>query len=117
MPTGDPSEGVIVRGRRKTEGRAPMLALAGVLLLLFAAKTASELADAAPGEGVIVNLVYVVAEALLGAYIVAAVALVVGAVVYLFAYLRDVRTTLPEAIFNWVVVAAAAVAALLVYLS
>ena len=117
MPTRGPNKGVIVRGRRRTEGRAPMLVLAGVLLLLFAAKTASELADAAPGEGVIVNLVYVVAEALLGAYIVAAVALVVGAVVYLFAYLRGVRTTLPEAIFNWVVVAAAAVAALLVYLS
>ena len=117
MPTGDPNEGVIVRGRRRTEGRAPMLAFAGVLLLLIAAKTASELADAAPGEGVILDIVYAVAEALLGAYIVAAVALVVGAMVYLFAYLRGVRTTFPEAIFNWAVVAAAAVAALLVYLS
>jgi hypothetical protein len=93
-----------------------MLALAGVLLLLFATKTASELADAAPGEGVIFDLVYAVAEALLGAYIVAAVALVVGAMVYLLAYLRGVRTTFPEAIFNWAMVLAAAVAALLVFL-
>ena len=117
MPTGNPNKGVIVRGRRKTEGRAPMLALAGVLLLLFAAKTASELADAAPGQGVIVNLFYAVAEAFLGAYIVAAVALVVGAMVYLLTYLRGGRITFPEAIFNWVVVGAAAVAVLLVYLS
>ena len=117
MPTEGPNEWVIMQERRRTEGRAPMLVLAGVLLLLFAAETARELADAAPGQSVILDIVYVVAEALLGAYIVAAVALVVGAMVYLFAYLRGVRTTLPEAIFNWVVVAAAAVAALLVYLS
>ena len=39
----------IVRGRRRTEGRAPMLALAGILLLLFAVETARERADAEPG--------------------------------------------------------------------
>ena len=91
-----------------------MLALAAVLLLLIAAKTASERADAEPGEGVILDIVYAVAEALLGAYIVAAVALVVGAMVYLLAYLRGGRITFPEAIFNWAVVAAAAVVALVV---
>ena len=116
MPTGDPNEGGIVRGRRRTEGKAPMLALAGVLLLLFAVETARELANAEPGQGVILDLVSAVAEALLGAYIVAAVALVVGAMVYLYAYLRGDRITFPEAIFNWVVVLAAAVAVLLVYL-
>ena len=93
-----------------------MLALAGVLLLLIAAKTASELADAAPGQSVILDLVYAFAEALLGAYIVAAVSLVVGAMVYLSAYLRGCRTTITEAIFDWAVVLAAEVAALLVYL-
>ena len=50
-----------------------MLALAGILLLLFAVETARERADAEPGQGVIFDLVYAVAEALLGAYIVAAV--------------------------------------------
>ena len=102
--------------RRRTEGRAPMLALAGVLLLLIAAETAREMANAEPGESVISNLVYAVAEALSRAYIVAAVALVVGMMVYLLAYLRGGRITFPEAIFNWAVVGAAAVAALLVYL-
>jgi hypothetical protein len=34
--------------------------------------------------------------------------------VYLLAYLRGGRITFPEAIFNWAVVAAAAVAALVV---
>ena len=62
-----------------------MLALAGVLLLLSAAEITRELADAEPGQDVILDLVYAVAEALLGAYIVAAVALVVGAMVYLYA--------------------------------
>ena len=64
----------------------------------------------------IFDLVYAVAEAFLGAYIVAAVALVVGAMVYLLAYLRGGRITFPEAIFNWAVILAAAVAVLLVYL-
>jgi hypothetical protein len=90
-----------------------MLVLAAVFLILIAAETASELADAEPGQSVIFDLVYAVAEALLGAYIVAAVAMVMGAMVYLLAYLRGVRTTIPEAIFNWAVVLAAAVAALL----
>jgi hypothetical protein len=95
-----------------------MLALAGILLLVFAVETAMELADAEPGQGVIMVLVSSVAEGLVGAYIVAAVALVVGAMVYLSAYLRGVRTIIPEAIFNRVVVLAAAGAALLVvYLS
>ena len=93
-----------------------MLALAGILLLLFAVETVREWADAEPGQGVIFDLVYAGAEALLGAYIVAAVALVVGAMVYLFAYLRGGRITFPETIFNRVVVGAAAVAVLLVYL-
>ena len=93
-----------------------MLALAAVFLLLIAVETSREVADAEPGEGGIFNLVYAVAEALSGAYIVAAVALVVGAMVYLLAYLRGVRTTFPEAIFNWAMVLAAAVAALLVFL-
>ena len=105
-----------MRGRRRTEGRAPMLALAGILLLLFAVETARELADAEPGQGVIFDLVCAVAEVLLGAYIVAVVALVVGTMVYLLAYPRGGRMTFPEAIFNWVVVGAAAVAVLLVYL-
>ena len=49
-------------------------------------------------------------------YIVAAVGLVVGAMVFLLAYPRSSRVAFPEAIFNWVVVGAAAVAVLLVYL-
>jgi hypothetical protein len=93
-----------------------MLALAGILLLLFAVETARELTNAEPGASVVSNLAYAVAEAFLGAYIVAAVALVVGAMVFLLAYLRGDRTTFPEAIFNWAVVGAAAVAVLLVYL-
>jgi hypothetical protein len=93
-----------------------MLALAAVLLLLIAAETARELANAEPGQSVILDLVYAVAAAISGAYIVAAVALVVGAMVYLLAYLRGGRITFPEAIFNWAVVGAAAVAALLMYL-
>ena len=105
-----------MQGRTRTEGRAPMLALAGVLLLLIAAQSVKEMANAEPGEGVIFNLVYAFSEAVLGAYIVAAVALVVSAMVYLLAYLRDGRITFADAIFNWAVVIAAAVAALLVYL-
>jgi hypothetical protein len=93
-----------------------MLTLAAVLLLLIAAETARELADAEPGESVTLDLVYAVAAAISGAYIVAAVALVVGAMVYLLAYLRGSRITFPEAIFNWAVVVASAVAALLMYL-
>jgi len=94
-----------------------MLALAGILLLVFAVETAKEVADAEPGQGVIMVLVSSVAEGLVGAYIVAAVALVVGLMVYLSAYLRGVRTTFPEAIFNRVVVLAAGAALLVVYLS
>jgi ABC-type siderophore export system fused ATPase/permease subunit len=104
-----------VQERTRTEGRAPMLALAGVLLLLIAAESAREMANTEPGEGVIFNLVYAFGKAVLGAYIVAAVTLVVGAMVYLLAYLRGVRITFAEAIFNRAVVLAA-VAALLVYL-
>ena len=93
-----------------------MLALAGILLLLFAEETARERTDAEPVQSVILDLVYAVAEAFLAAYIVAAVALAVGAMVYLLTYLRGGRITFPEAIFNWAVVGAAAVAVLLVYL-
>jgi hypothetical protein len=102
--------------RRRTAVRAPMLALAAVLLLLIAAETAREMANAEPGEGVILDLLYAVAEAVSEAYIVAAVALVGGALVYLLAYLRGGRTTFAAAIFNWAVVVAGAVAALVVYL-
>jgi uncharacterized membrane protein len=91
-----------------------MLTLAGVLLLLIAAQTFREAANAEPGEGVIFNLVYAVANGVLGAYIVAAGTLIVGAMVYLSAYLRGGRITFPEAIFNWAVVLAAAFVALLV---
>jgi hypothetical protein len=116
MPTVGPDEGVVVRGRRTRNGgrAAPMLALAAVLLLVFAAETARELADVEPGQGVIFDLVSAVAEGLLGAYIVTAVALVVGGMVYLSAHLRGGRRTFPEAISDRAVVLAAAVAALLV---
>ena len=94
-----------------------MLALAGVWLLLVAAETAREMTNAEPGESVVSNLGYAVAEAVSGAYIAVAVALVMGGVVYLLAYLlRGKRVTVLEAIFkNWAVVVAAAVAALLMY--
>ena len=94
-----------------------MLALAGVWLLLVAAETAREMTNAEqPGESVVSNLGYAVAEAVSGAYIAVAVALVMGGVVYLLAYLRGRRVTFLEAIFkNWAVVVAAAVAALLLY--
>ena len=102
---------------RRIEGRGPMLALAGVWLLLVAAETAREMTNAEPGESVLSNLGYAVAEAFSGAYIAVAVALVMGGVVYLLAYLlRGKRVTVLEAIFkNWAVVVAAAVAALLLY--
>ncbi len=69
------------RSRRRTEGRGPMLALAGVWLLLVAAETAREMTNAEPGESVVSKLGYAVAEAVSGAYIVVAVALVMGGVV------------------------------------
>jgi hypothetical protein len=103
-------------GRRRGEGRGPMLALAGVLLLLGAAQTAREMANAEPDETVIPNLVYAIAEALLDVYIVAGVALVAGGAIYLLSHLRGGRVTFLEAIFNWAVVVVAAVAALLIYL-
>ena len=106
-----------MRGRTRTGGRAPKLALAAVFLLLIAADTAREVADAEPSDSAIFDLVFAVAEAIWVAYIVAAVALVVGALVYLSAYLRGDRRTFAEAIFDWAVVLAAAVTALLVYLN
>jgi hypothetical protein len=115
MPTRSPNEGVIVQERRRPEGRVPMLVLAGVLLLLIVAETAREMADAEPGRSSVSNLAYAVAEAILDAYLVAAVALVMGVMVYLLAYLRGGRITFPELIFNWAVVVVAAVAALLLY--
>jgi hypothetical protein len=92
-----------------------MLALVSVLLLLIAAETFRGMVNAEPGEGAIFNLVYAFGKAVLGAYLVAAVASVVGALVYLVAYLRGVRITFAEAIFNRAVVLAAAVAALVVF--
>ncbi len=100
---------------RRTEGRRPMLALAGVWLLLVAAETAREMANAEPGGSVLSDLGYAVAEAVSGAYIAVAVALVMGGVVYLLAYLRGRRVTVLEAFFNWAVVVAAALSALLLY--
>jgi hypothetical protein len=116
MPTRGPNEGVIVQGRRRSEGRAPMLVLAGVLLLLIVAETAREIADTEPDRSVVVDIAYAVAEAIVDAYLVAALALVMGGLVYLLAYLRGGRITFPEVIFNWAVVVVAAVAALLLYL-
>ena len=102
--------------RRGGEGRGPMLALAGVLLLLGTAQTAREMANAEPDGSVFSNLGYAIAEALVDVYIVAAVALVMGGLIYLLAYLRGRRVTVREALFNWAVVAGAAVVALLIYL-
>ncbi len=102
--------------RRRGEGRGPMLALAGVLLLLGAVETVRGIASAEPGWSVAANLGYAVAEALLDVYIVAGVALVMGGLIYLLAYLRGRRVTFLGAIFNWAVVVAAAVLALLLYL-
>jgi hypothetical protein len=93
-----------------------MLALAGVLLLLVAAQTAREMTNAEPGGSVVSNLGYAVAEALVEVYIVVAGALVMGGLMYLLAYLRGRRVTVLEAIFNWAVVVAAAVVALLMFL-
>lgn len=115
-PVKGPNGRVIVQGRRRTEDRAPMLVLAGVLLLLIAAETAREMANAEPGASVVSNLGYAVAEAISDAYLVVAVALVTGVLVYLLGYLRGGRITFLEAIFNWAVVVVAAVAALLEYL-
>ena len=101
---------------RRTEGRGPMLALAGVWLLLVAAETAREMANAEPGGSVISDLGYALAEALLEVYIDAGEALVLGGLIYLLFYLRGRRVTLLGAIFkNWAVVVAAAVLALLMY--
>ena len=100
---------------RRTEGRRPMLALAGVWLLLVAAETAREMTNAEPGGSVISDLGYALAEALLEVYIVAGEALVMGGLIYLLSYLRGRRVTFVEAIFNWAVVVAAAVLALLMY--
>jgi hypothetical protein len=105
------------RRRRKTEGRAQMLALAGVLLLLGAAETAREIADTEPEGSMVSDLGYALAEALLEVYIVAGEALVVGGLIYLLSYLRGRRLTPLEAIFNWTVVAAAAVLTLLIVTS
>jgi hypothetical protein len=97
-----------------TEGRAQMLALAGVLLLLGAAETSREMADTEPGGSVLSNLGYALAEALLEMYIVAGGALVMGGLLYLLSYLRGRRATLLEAIFNWAVLVTAAVLTLLI---
>jgi hypothetical protein len=105
-----------VQGNRRTEGKAPMLVLAGILFLLIAAETARELADAEARVSVVSNLGYAVAEAFSDAYLVVAVALVTGVLVYLLAYLRGGTITFLDAIFNWAVVLAAVVVALLVYL-
>jgi hypothetical protein len=106
-------EWLAVGERRRTEGRAPMLALAGVLLLLVAAETAREMADTEPGGSVASDLGYALAEAVCEMYIVAGGALVMGGLIYLLAYLRGRRVAFVEAIFNWAVVVAAAIVALL----
>jgi hypothetical protein len=100
----------------RTEGKGPMLALAGVLLLLGVAETAREMANAEPDGSVFSNLGYAVAGALVEVYIAAGVALVMGGLIYLLAYLRGRRVAFLEAIFNWAVVVAAAAVALLMYL-
>jgi hypothetical protein len=98
---------------RRTESRGQMLVLAGVLLLLGAVETAREMADAEPGGSVLSNLGYALAEALLEMYIVAGEGLVMGGLIYLLSYLRGRRVTFVEAIFNWAVVVAVAIVALL----
>ncbi len=77
------------------------------------AEAAREMTDTEPGGNVFSNLGYAIAEAVLEVYIVAGGALVVGGLFYLLSYLRDRRGTLLEALFNWAVVAAAAVLTLL----
>jgi hypothetical protein len=101
--------------RRRSEGRArQMLALGGVLFLLGgAAETSREMADTEPGGSAASDLGYAFAEALCEVYIVAGEALVMGGLIYLLSYLRGRGVTLLGAIFNWAVVAAAAVLALL----
>jgi hypothetical protein len=94
-----------------------MLALAGVLLLLGVAETAREMANAEPDGSVASNLGYAVAEALVEVYIVTGGILLMGGLIYLVSYLRGRRVTLLEAIFNWAVVVAAAVLALLIVTS
>ncbi len=81
-----------MEGRRRTERRVPMLAFAGVLLLLGAAETVNEMANTEPDESVFPK------------------------VVYLLAYLRGRRVTVREALFNWAVVVTVAVVAPLMYL-
>jgi hypothetical protein len=109
-------EWLAVGERRRTARGAPMLALAGVLLLLGAVETVRGIASAEPGWSVAANVGYAVAEALLDVYIVGGVALVMGGLIYLLSCLRGGRFTFVEAIFNWTVVVAAAVLALLLYL-
>ncbi len=100
--------------RRRSEGRArQMLALGGVLFLLGAAETSREMADTEPGGSAASDLGYALAEAICEVYIVAGEALVMGGLIYLLSYLRGRGVTLLGAIFNWAVVAAAAVLALL----
>ena len=94
-----------------------MLALAGVLLLLVAAETAREMADTEAGGSVDSNLGYAVAEAVVEVYIVTGGILVMGGLIYLLFYLRGRRVTVLEALFNWAVVVAAAVGALLLVTS
>ena len=98
-----------------TERRAQMLALAGVLLLLVAAETAREMADTEPGGSVLSNLGYALAEAVCEMYIVVAVALVMGGVIYLWSYLRGRRVTFLEEFSKWAVVVTAAVVAFVMY--
>jgi hypothetical protein len=90
-----------------------MLALAGVWLLIGAGEIAREIAQAAPGESVGSRLVHAVPEALQDMFAVAVVALAMSGVVYL-SYLRTRGVTFFDAIFNWAMVVAVAVLAILV---
>ena len=65
-----------------------------------------------PGEASALSQVVILS----GVYVVAAVALVMGGLIYLLAYLRGRRVTILEALFNWAVVVTAAVTASLMYL-
>jgi hypothetical protein len=98
--------------KARSETRVPMLALIGVLLLLGAVETAKEMANADPGESVGYNLGLAFGGAVPEMLGVAVVALVVGVVVYL-TYFRSGGVTFLQALFNWQVVAAAVVVALL----
>jgi len=107
---------VVVGGRRRrTEGRAQMLALGGILFLLGAAETSREMADTEPGGSAASDLGFSLAESVCEMYIVAGEALVMGGLIYLWSYLRGRGVTLLGAIFNWAVVVGAAVLALLMY--